>query len=165
MQRLSPCSHRPPGRPIPPLPQQAEGQRLPNLTHPDVPLGGEDNAATLRTVGAQREFEFEPRDHVTVMEALDLIDFESAAEVSGSKFYYLKNAAALLELALVNYAMTKARGWPGARGVACRGCSGASPGRWVAAAEPRAAAAGAGPPRHDQRARLVGGLVGHSRGG
>ena len=38
---------------------------------------------------------------------LDLVDFEAAAEVSGSKFYYLKNAAAMLELALVNYAMAK----------------------------------------------------------
>lgn len=39
------------------------------------------------------------------MEALDLIDFDTASEVSGSKFYYLRNAAALLELALVNMTM------------------------------------------------------------
>jgi seryl-tRNA synthetase len=45
------------------------------------------------------------KNHVDLMEALDLVDFESAAEVSGSKFYYLRNAAALLELALVNYTM------------------------------------------------------------
>jgi hypothetical protein len=86
---------------------QVEGQRLPNLTHPDVPIGGEEHAAVLKTVGAQREFAFAPKDHVTLGEALGLLDFETAAEVSGSKFYYLKNAAALLELALVNYAMTK----------------------------------------------------------
>ncbi|GBF92787.1 seryl-tRNA synthetase [Raphidocelis subcapitata] len=86
---------------------QLEGQRLPNLTHPDAPLGGEDAAAVLRTVGRQRDFVFDPRDHVAIGEALDLLDFEAAAEVSGSKFYYLKNAAALLELALVNYAMNK----------------------------------------------------------
>jgi hypothetical protein len=86
---------------------QAEGQRLPNLTHPDVPLGGEEHAAVLRTVGAPRDFGFTPKDHVTLGEALGLLDFEAGAEVSGSKFYYLKNAAALLELALVNYAMTK----------------------------------------------------------
>ncbi|KAI8471369.1 MAG: hypothetical protein J3K34DRAFT_417403, partial [Monoraphidium minutum] len=92
---------------------QVEGQRLPNLTHPDVPIGGEDNAAALRTVGSQRQFGFDPKDHVTLGEALGLLEFEAAAEVSGSKFYYLKNAAALLELALVNYAMTKvtARGF------------------------------------------------------
>lgn len=92
---------------------QVEGQRLPNLTHPAVPAGGEDNAAELKVVGAQREFGFAPKDHVALGEALDLLDFEAAAEVSGSKFYYLKNAAALLELALVNYAMAKvtARGF------------------------------------------------------
>jgi seryl-tRNA synthetase len=39
------------------------------------------------------------------MEDLDLVDFDSASDVSGSKFYYLKNAAAMLELALVNYTM------------------------------------------------------------
>jgi hypothetical protein len=42
------------------------------------------------------------KTHVDLMEALDLIDFDSAADVSGSKFYYLRNAAALLEMALVN---------------------------------------------------------------
>ncbi|GIL53114.1 hypothetical protein Vafri_8798 [Volvox africanus] len=86
---------------------QREGQRVPNLTHPDVPLGGEEAAAVLREVGAQRQFSFTPKDHVTLAEALDLVDFESAAEVSGQKFYYLRNAGALLELALVNYAFNK----------------------------------------------------------
>lgn len=45
------------------------------------------------------------KNHVDLMEALDLIDFEAAGEVSGSKFYYLRNAAMLLELALINMAM------------------------------------------------------------
>ncbi|GAX73126.1 hypothetical protein CEUSTIGMA_g579.t1 [Chlamydomonas eustigma] len=92
---------------------QREGQRIPNMTHPEVPLGGEDVATVLNNVGSPREFEFEARDHVTIAESLDLVDFESAAEVSGQKFYYLRNAAALLELALVNWAMTKvvARGF------------------------------------------------------
>ncbi|EFJ45296.1 hypothetical protein VOLCADRAFT_82377 [Volvox carteri f. nagariensis] len=79
-----------------------EGQREPNLTHPDVPLEREE-----AQVGAQRHFSFPPRDHVTLAEALDLVDFESAAEVTGQKFYYLRNAGALLELALVNYAFNK----------------------------------------------------------
>lgn len=88
---------------------QREGQRIPNLTHPSVPIGGEELAAVLKVVGQQRQFEgFEAKDHVTVAEALDLVDFEAAGEVSGQKFYYLRNAAALLELALVNWAMTKA---------------------------------------------------------
>lgn len=45
------------------------------------------------------------KNHVDIMETLDLIDFDAAAEVSGSKFYYLRNAGALLELALVNMTM------------------------------------------------------------
>lgn len=105
----NPCTHLS-FHPAPSKPRQVEGQRLPNLTHPAVPFGGEDNATVLRVIGQQQDFGFTPRDHVTIGEALGLLDFEAAAEVSGSKFYYLKNAAALLELALVNYAMTKVSG-------------------------------------------------------
>ena len=47
------------------------------------------------------------RDHLQLGQELDCIDFDTAAEVSGSKFVYLKRAAALLELALVNWAMQK----------------------------------------------------------
>ena len=50
------------------------------------------------------------RDHLQLGQELDCIDFDTAAEVSGSKFVYLKRAAALLELALVNYAMQKVVG-------------------------------------------------------
>ncbi|CAI5958787.1 unnamed protein product [Closterium sp. NIES-65] len=84
---------------------QREGQRLPNLTHPDVPRGGEEVAVTLRTVGEKRAFAFPPKDHVELGLALDLFDFDSAAEVSGAKFYYLRNEAALLEMALINWAL------------------------------------------------------------
>lgn len=64
--------------------------------------------ATLRKeVGSKREFDFEFRNHVEVAESLDLVDFESAAVVSGNKFYYLRNEAALLELALINWAFSK----------------------------------------------------------
>lgn len=62
-------------------------------------------------IGSQRDFAaegFSATDHVTLGEALDLLDFESAADVSGGKFYYLRNAAALLELALINWSMMKA---------------------------------------------------------
>jgi seryl-tRNA synthetase len=51
------------------------------MTHPAVPLGGEDMATVLKNVGTPREFEFEVRDHVTIAESLDLVDFESASEV------------------------------------------------------------------------------------
>ena len=60
----------------------------------------------IRDVGSKREFDFEPKDHVELMETLDLIDFEGGAKVSGQKFYYLKNQAVFLELALAQYAMS-----------------------------------------------------------
>src|SRR5262245_19245703 len=79
---------------------------LPNMTHPDAPVGREaaDNKV-IRTWGEPRQFDFQPRDHVALCEALDLVDFEAGASVSGQKFYFLKNEAVLLELALVQYAM------------------------------------------------------------
>jgi seryl-tRNA synthetase len=79
---------------------------IPNMTHPDAPVGTtpEDNKV-IRTWGEPRKFDFQPRDHVTLAEALDLVDFEAGASVAGQKFYFLKNDAALLEIALVQYAM------------------------------------------------------------
>lgn len=87
---------------------QREGQKIPNMTHPEVPVGGEECSTTLETVGSQESFAFETKDHLQIGEKLDLLDFESAANVSGSKFYYLRNEAALLELALIHYSMSKA---------------------------------------------------------
>ena len=55
--------------------------------------------------GEPRKFDFKPKDHVALAEALDLVDFEAGASVAGQKFYFLKNEAVLLELALVQYAM------------------------------------------------------------
>jgi seryl-tRNA synthetase len=80
--------------------------QIPNMTHPDAPVG--DTAEANRVVrrwGAPRAFDFPAKDHVTLAEALDLVDFEAGASVAGQKFYYLKNEAVLLELALVQYAM------------------------------------------------------------
>jgi seryl-tRNA synthetase len=79
---------------------------IPNMTHPDAPVGttAEDNKV-IRTWGEPRKFDFPPKDHVALAEALDLVDFEAGASVAGQKFYFLKNEAALLELALVQYAM------------------------------------------------------------
>jgi len=92
---------------------QVEGQRVPNLTHPDVPSGGEENATLRKMLGTMPEFSFAVKDHLELGEALGMVDFERAAEVSGSKFYYLKGMGAMLELALVNWAMQKvaARGF------------------------------------------------------
>jgi seryl-tRNA synthetase len=76
--------------------------QVPNLLHPKVPLGQKNRV--LRTIGTKPKFDFKPLDHEELGKKLDLIDFESGSKVTGSKFYYLKNEAALLEFALVKYA-------------------------------------------------------------
>ncbi|GJW78094.1 serine--tRNA ligase, chloroplastic/mitochondrial isoform X1 [Tanacetum coccineum] len=86
---------------------QQEAQCIPNMTHPDVPIGGEDDSAIRKTVGEPREFTFSIKDHVQLGKELDLFDFDAAAEVSGSKFYYLKNEAVLLEMALINWTLSE----------------------------------------------------------
>ena len=95
---------------------QLEAQRLPNLAHPDAPVGGEENAVVVRTVGAVPSFTFEARDHLALGASLDLIDFDAGAAVAGTKFVYLKRAAAQLELALCTWALGRATaaglGWP-----------------------------------------------------
>lgn len=80
--------------------------RIPNMTHPDSPIGktDEDNVP-LREVGQIPQFDFEPKDHVDLMEGLELLDLEGGAKVAGQKFYYLKNDAVFLELALIQYAL------------------------------------------------------------
>jgi len=80
-------------------------EQLPNLPLDDVPVGKDETEnVVLREVGEKPKFNFQPKDHLELGKSLDLIDFETAAKVSGSNFYYLKNQAALLELALINYA-------------------------------------------------------------
>ncbi|XP_059276027.1 serine--tRNA ligase, chloroplastic/mitochondrial-like isoform X2 [Lycium ferocissimum] len=87
---------------------QQEAQSIPNMTHPDVPLGGEDSSTVRKMVGKPAEFSFAVKDHVQLGKELDLFDFDAAAEVSGSKFYYLKNEAVMLEMGLVNWAVSEA---------------------------------------------------------
>jgi seryl-tRNA synthetase len=78
---------------------------LPNLVHPDAPVGDEDDFRELRRVGKPRGFDFEPLDHLQLGERLDLFDFEAGARVTGQKFYYLKNEAVILDLALQRLAL------------------------------------------------------------
>jgi seryl-tRNA synthetase len=81
---------------------------LPNLTHPSAPIAPtEDGSLELRKVGTPRTFDFTPRDHVEIGKSLDLIDFEAGGKVSGTGFYFLKNDAVLLDLALQQFAMRK----------------------------------------------------------
>jgi len=87
---------------------QEEASKIPNMAHPDAPVGKEDkDNSEIARFGEPTQFDFKAKDHVELMEALDLIDFETAARVSGSKFYYLKNQAVMLELALTRFALEK----------------------------------------------------------
>ena len=80
---------------------------LPNLTHPDVPTGGEDDAVELsRGKTAITDFDFAPRDHLELGAIHDLFDFEAGARVAGSGFYFLRNAAVRLDLALQQFAIS-----------------------------------------------------------
>ena len=79
---------------------------VPNLTHKDVKVSdNEDDNPVLETSGEPTRFSFEPKDHVELAADLDLIDFERATKVAGSKFYYLKNELALMEYALIQYSL------------------------------------------------------------
>jgi seryl-tRNA synthetase len=84
---------------------------LPNLPDPDAPDGmTEEDAVVIREVGERPSFEFEPRDHLEIGTRLGLVDMESAARVSGSRFAYLKGDLVMLELALVRFATELVRG-------------------------------------------------------
>ena len=81
-------------------------RKIPNMAHPDAPVGKLDTEnLEVKKVGVPRKFDFEARDHVQLMEELDLVDFERGTKVSGQKFYYLKNEAVFLEQALIMYAL------------------------------------------------------------
>ena len=83
--------------------------RLSNLLDPAAPIGGEADFVIIEHVGTPREFsEFEPKDHVELGKLLGAIDTERGAKVSGSRSYYLTGVGALLEFALVNYAISSA---------------------------------------------------------
>ena len=80
--------------------------KVPNLTHPDVVVSSnEDDNPVLEIVKEPKGFDFEAQDHVQLAEKMDLIDFDRAIKVSGAKFYYLKNELAVLEFALIQYAL------------------------------------------------------------
>lgn len=84
---------------------------LSNLLDPDAPIGGEEDFVVLEHFGTPRDFTsdgFEPRDHVELGRLLGAIDTERGAKVSGARSYYLTGVGALLEFALVNYAISSA---------------------------------------------------------
>jgi seryl-tRNA synthetase len=86
--------------------------QIPNMSHPQAPIGGGEHAnlEVRRGKHAPREFDFKPLDHVALAESHDLIDFEAGARTTGHGFYFLKNEAVLLELALQQFAVHKLLG-------------------------------------------------------
>ncbi|BFZ55040.1 Serine--tRNA ligase, mitochondrial [Savitreella phatthalungensis] len=109
---------------------------LPNAISPHTPHGGESKVRILSYINEENQYRSEEEsaamteriaseaseanavpirvlDHVAVAKRFDLVDFDSASRTSGTGFYYLKNAAVLLELALVQYGLARAmaRGW------------------------------------------------------
>lgn len=83
--------------------------QIPNMTHADSPFGKDDSEnVEIKRCGEPTPFDFTPRDHIELGTTLDLLDFERGADVAGSGFYYLKNEAVQLELALIQYAMNTA---------------------------------------------------------
>ncbi len=79
--------------------------RLPNIPFPDVPVGKDETEnKTLREVGKKPEFDFVPKDYLSLAEGLGIINVKKASEVSGSRFGYLVGDMALLELAIVRLA-------------------------------------------------------------
>ncbi|XP_006901179.1 PREDICTED: serine--tRNA ligase, mitochondrial [Elephantulus edwardii] len=81
--------------------------RLPNRTHPDVPVGDESQARVLHVVGDRPAFSFQPRGHLELGEKLDIIRQKRLSHVSGHRSYYLRGAGALLQHGLVNFTLNK----------------------------------------------------------
>lgn len=86
----------------------AAQRALSNVVQEGAPAGGEDDYVVLETVGTPPEFDFEPKDHLELGEALGLIDMERGAKVSGARFYFLTGYGALLQLGLLQLAAQRA---------------------------------------------------------
>jgi len=81
--------------------------KVPNIYSEDTPIGlSEDENVVIRQVGAKPEFSFTPLEHWQLGKNLDLIDTEKSAEVSGSRFAYLKGDLVLLQFALIQWVMS-----------------------------------------------------------
>jgi seryl-tRNA synthetase len=83
-------------------------EEIPNIPSDDTPVGKDDSDnVVIKTVGKKPEFDFTPKDHIDLGEALDILDVKKAAEVSGSRFGYFKGQGAVLEMSLMFYAFQK----------------------------------------------------------
>lgn len=82
--------------------------RLPQIPDPDVPEGLTDaDNVEVRRIGEPPSFDFEPRDHLELGKELDIVDIPRAAKIAGSRTYILKGDGALLELAVLQYTVTR----------------------------------------------------------
>jgi seryl-tRNA synthetase len=80
--------------------------KIPNMPAPDVKIAKDESGNEVAKVsGSRPQFDFKPKDALTLGEALDIIDVDRASKVSGSRFGYLKGAGAMLEFAIVRYAL------------------------------------------------------------
>ena len=87
---------------------KAVQKSFPNIPFDDVPVGKDDSEnIVLRQEGNIIKFDFVPKEHWQLGEELDIIDLERASKIAGSRFYFLKNEAALLQMALVNFVFAK----------------------------------------------------------
>ena len=79
---------------------------LPNMLHESVPAGKDEKENVMvRQNKEPRKFDFTPKDHVDIATALDLVDIERAAKISGARFYFLKNELVRMNHALVQFAL------------------------------------------------------------
>ena len=81
--------------------------QIPNLPLDTVPVGDPSKFKIIKKVGTPKKLNFTPLDHLEIGEALDIIDVQRGAKVSGTRFAYLKNEGALIELALIQFAMER----------------------------------------------------------
>src|SRR6266581_5710133 len=81
---------------------------VPNIPDPSAPIGkDESDNVPIRYWGKIPTFDFEPRDHYALMQKLDMVDIERGVKIAGARSYILKNDAARLELALMNFALDR----------------------------------------------------------
>lgn len=89
-------------------------EEIPNIPSDDTPIGKDDSGnLVFKEWGTPPKFDFQPLDHVDLGERLDILDLKKAAQISGSRFGYFKNEGAILEMAVMFYAMQKlvSKGW------------------------------------------------------
>ena len=81
--------------------------QVPNPPLDSTPDGGEEDSVVVSTHGEKPEFDFEIQDHIQLGKKHDIIDIERGTRTSGARFYYLKNEAAMMEFALIQFVSQK----------------------------------------------------------